>query len=61
MKECPHCHDANSCGDYEGPTCEICMGDGQVPDDWDDIEEGFDAGEWNNAPDGAVGQPGSGT
>lgn len=28
---CPNCHDANSCGDYEGPTCEVCMGVGRVP------------------------------
>ncbi len=54
MKQCPNCHDANSCGDYEGPTCEICKGSGHVPDDWDDIEEGFDAGEWNNVPDDPV-------
>jgi hypothetical protein len=31
MIECPHCHDANSCGDYEGPTCEVCMGEGKIP------------------------------
>jgi DnaJ-class molecular chaperone len=29
--ECPKCHDANKYGDYEGPTCEVCMGDGRVP------------------------------
>jgi DnaJ-class molecular chaperone len=28
---CPNCHDANSCGDYEGPTCEVCKGYGFVP------------------------------
>lgn len=27
---CPNCHDANSCGDYEGSTCEVCMGKGHV-------------------------------
>lgn len=48
MKRCPNCHDANSCGDYQGPSCKVCLGDGQVPDNWEDIEEGFDAGEWNN-------------
>lgn len=26
--ECPICHDANSCGDYEGPQCEECEGEG---------------------------------
>lgn len=31
MKICPNCHDANSCGDYEGPTCEVCHGEGHVP------------------------------
>lgn len=31
MIECPHCHDANCCGDYEGPTCEVCMGEGKIP------------------------------
>lgn len=30
-KECPNCHNANSCGDYEGPTCEVCNGVGTVP------------------------------
>lgn len=29
--QCPRCHDANSCGDYEGPTCEVCNGEGRVP------------------------------
>lgn len=33
---CPNCHDANSCGDYQGPTCEVCNGTGRaaqaVPD-----------------------------
>ena len=33
MKECPNCHNANKYGDYEGPTCEVCMGDGFVLDD----------------------------
>lgn len=33
MKECPNCHNANQYGDYEGPTCEVCMGDGFVPDE----------------------------
>lgn len=28
--ECPNCHNANKYGDYEGPTCEVCMGDGFV-------------------------------
>lgn len=28
--ECPNCHDANKHGDYEGPTCEVCNGSGQV-------------------------------
>ncbi len=23
---CPNCHDANACGDYQGPTCETCGG-----------------------------------
>lgn len=26
--ECTNCHNANKYGDYEGPTCEVCMGDG---------------------------------
>jgi len=25
---CPNCHDANSCGDYEGPACTECEGEG---------------------------------
>jgi len=36
MKQCPNCHDANSCGDYEGPTCEVCRGFGYVEDDFVD-------------------------
>lgn len=32
MKVCPNCNDANSCGDYEGPTCEVCHGEVKVPD-----------------------------
>lgn len=32
MKICPNCHDANSCGDYEGPTCDVCHGEGRIPD-----------------------------
>lgn len=32
-KTCPHCNDANSCGDYEGPTCEVCDGKGVIHDD----------------------------
>lgn len=28
--ECPNCHDANKCGDYEGPTCDTCGGVGFV-------------------------------
>jgi hypothetical protein len=48
---CPLCNDANSCGDYEGPTCEVCKGEGFIAQHaWDDIEEGFDAEEWNNVP-----------
>lgn len=27
---CPNCHDANSCGDYQGPTCEVCNGTGRA-------------------------------
>lgn len=27
---CPNCHDANRYGDYEGPTCQVCMGDGFI-------------------------------
>lgn len=55
MKICPNCKNANEYGDYEGPTCEVCMGDGFVADDWRDIgelldvEEGFDAGEWTES------------
>ena len=30
MKTCPNCNDANSCGDYEGPTCNVCNGTGKV-------------------------------
>lgn len=39
---CPNCHDANSCGDYEGPTCEVCGGDGHIPavvDTGDDLHQ----------------------
>lgn len=25
---CPICHDANSCGDYQGMTCSECEGEG---------------------------------
>jgi hypothetical protein len=28
--ECPNCHDANKYGDYEGPACEVCLGDGFI-------------------------------
>lgn len=28
--ECPNCHDANSCGNYQGPVCEVCDGRGWV-------------------------------
>lgn len=27
---CHTCNDANSCGDYEGPTCEACNGEGRI-------------------------------
>jgi hypothetical protein len=53
--KCPQCHDANEYGDYEGPTCDRCLGEGFVsapeagaPDY--DLDEGHDAGEWNNVP-----------
>ena len=28
--ECQTCHDANKCGDYEGPPCDTCGGLGFV-------------------------------
>ena|SRR5271166_1876719 len=28
--ECPYCHDADKCGDYEGPACPICHGEGKI-------------------------------
>lgn len=28
---CPNCNNANEYGDYEGPTCEVCMGTGHLP------------------------------
>jgi hypothetical protein len=30
MVECPYCHNANEFGDYEGPTCEVCDGEGYI-------------------------------
>lgn len=33
-----------------GWLCQTCEGDGQIWKDYEDIEEGFDAGEWNNVP-----------
>lgn len=30
--ECPNCHNANKYGDYEGPTCDVCLGVGFVGD-----------------------------
>lgn len=27
---CPTCNDANSCDDYEGPTCDQCNGAGYI-------------------------------
>lgn len=33
MKTCPNCNDANAHSDYEGPCCEVCMGDGEVPNE----------------------------
>ncbi len=33
MKTCPNCKDANAHGDYEGPSCDVCLGGGEVPDE----------------------------
>lgn len=45
---CPNCQGWPSC--ETGMICLTCGDDGQVWDEYpDDYEEGFDAGEWNNA------------
>lgn len=45
---CPDCQGWPSC--ETGMLCLTCGDDGQIWEEYADIEEGFDAGEWNNIP-----------
>lgn len=49
--DCPYCQGWTAA--ETGWTCDYCGGDGvvwdELPDDYDDIHDGYDAGEWNNA------------
>lgn len=46
---CPDCQGWPSC--ETGMLCMTCGGDGQIWQEFsDDVEEGFDAGEWTDTP-----------
>lgn len=49
VHECTRCR-ACDYGDNEDARDQIGRCEFKVPEQWEDVEEGFDAGEWNNAP-----------
>jgi hypothetical protein len=49
VHECARCK-ACDYGDNKYARDHISRCDLKVTEQWEDVEEGFDAGEWNNAP-----------
>jgi hypothetical protein len=59
VNKCTRCGDCDY-GDNADATeirrccLEMYPENHRPPESWDDVEEGFDAGEWNNAPEASM-------